>query len=247
MQSLHKGLITLLLPLLIVLTVSAADESNVPIVLVLGNSLSASYGIPENEGWVALLQQELMRKNIRAKVVNFSQSGETTKGALEKLPMALNAHRPDVVLIELGGNDGLRGYPVQHIEQNLTQMVELAQEAGASVVIAGMQLPPSHGPRYTRNFRNIYPHVAQSTQSVLVPFFLENVATDRSLMQADGIHPNSKAQRLLLENVYEFIVRAITKKQRERGSQVSSAIQFGTRLDHSRGVWSLVTGQSLLA
>lgn len=218
MQSLHKGLITLLLLSLIALTVSATDESNVPIVLVLGDSLSASYGIPENEGWVTLLQQELIRTNIRAKVVNFSRSGETTTGALEKLPMALNEHRPDIVLIELGGNDGLRGYPVKRIERNLTQMVELAQEAGASVVIAGMQLPPNYGPRYTRNFRNIYPRVAQSTQSVLVPFFLENVATDRSLMQADNIHPNSKAQRLLLENVYDFIVRAITEKRRERGS-----------------------------
>ena len=219
MQSLHKRLITLLFPSLIVLTVSAADDSNVPTVLVLGDSLSASYRIPENEGWVALLRQKLVRKNIRAKVVNFSRSGETTTGALEKFPMALNEYRPDVVLIELGGNDGLRGYPVKRIEQNLTQMVELAQEAGAAVVIAGMQLPPNYGPLYTRNFRNMYPRVAQSTQSVLTTFFLENVATDRSLMQADNIHPNSKAQRLLLENVYDFIVREITKKQRERGPQ----------------------------
>ena len=218
MQSLHKWL-TLLFLSLIVLTVSADSEDNVPTVLVLGDSLSASYRIPENEGWVALLQQELMRKDIRSKVVNFSQSGETTKGGLEKLPMALNEYRPDVVLIELGGNDGLRGYPIKRIEQNLMQMVDLAQEAGASVVIAGMQLPPNYGPLYTWNFKNIYPHVAKSTQSVLIPFFLENVATDISLMQLDGIHPNVRAQKLLLENVYDFIATEIIKKQLNRDSQ----------------------------
>jgi acyl-CoA thioesterase-1 len=134
--------------------------------------------------------------------VNASISGDTTGGALARLPRTLEIHKPDVVIIELGGNDALRGYPVERIESNLDAMTGLAKDAGASVVVVGMEIPPNYGTRYTQAFHAIYADVAKRTGAALVPFLLDGVATDDALMQADGIHPTAAAQERLLDNVW---------------------------------------------
>ena len=174
-------------------------------VLVMGNSISAAYGLQTEageRGWVELLQERL---GSRHRVVNASISGDTTVGGLARLPRTMSMHRPDIVIIELGGNDGLRGHPVAAIRANLLAMTEAVLAGGAKPLLAGMQMPPNLGPRYTRAFREIYADVADGTGAALVPFILEGVATDRDLMQPDGIHPNDRAQPLLLDNVWPVL------------------------------------------
>ena len=178
--------------------VRASGESSVT-VLVVGDSISASYGIQSEQGWVHLLRDRL---GGAAKVVNASISGDTTGGGLARLPRTLAEHEPGVVIIELGGNDGLRGYPITNIRANLLAMTQAVIAAGADPVLAGMQIPPNYGPRYTMAFRAIYEEVAEATGAALVPFLLEGVATDRELMQRDGIHPTAQAQTQLLDNVW---------------------------------------------
>lgn len=174
-------------------------------VLVMGNSISASYGLQTGKGergWVELLQERL---GPRHRVVNASISGDTTVGGLARLPKTLATHKPDIVIIELGGNDGLRGYPVASIRANLLAMTQAVLAAGARPVLAGMQMTPNLGPRYTRAFRQMYPDIASETGAALVPFILEGVALDEDLMQRDGIHPNAKAQPRLLDNVWPVL------------------------------------------
>ncbi len=174
-------------------------------VLVLGNSISAAYGLQTRAGepgWVQLLRQRL---GPRHGVVNASISGDTTAGGLARLPRTLAVHEPDIVIIELGGNDGLRGYPVAAIRANLLALTRAVLAAGARPVLAGMQMPPNLGPRYTEAFRRMYAEVAAETGAALVPFLLEGVAADEKLMQPDGIHPNARAQPLLLENVWPVL------------------------------------------
>ena len=181
----------------------AADAGKT--VMVMGNSISAAYGLQTEAGepgWVQLLRQRLGAPH---RVVNASISGDTTVGGLARLPKTLAVHKPDIVIIELGGNDGLRGYPVTSIRANLLAMTEAVLAAGAKPVVAGMQMPPNLGPRYTRAFRELYTEVATATGAALVPFLLEGVATDESLMQRDGIHPNAKAQPVLLDNVWPVL------------------------------------------
>ncbi len=173
-----------------------------PAILVVGDSLSAGYGIPLERGWVAGLQRRLDAEGYEYRVVNASVSGETTSGGLERLPRALELHRPSVVIIVLGGNDGLRGLPPAELEANLEAMIRASQSAGARVLLAGMRIPTNYGPQYTERFYAVYGALAARYRTALVPFFLEGVALDDSLFQADGIHPNVAAQPVLLDNVW---------------------------------------------
>jgi acyl-CoA thioesterase-1 len=174
--------------------------------LVLGDSLSAAYGLPAEEGWVSLMEQELKQRRLADKVINASISGETSSGGLQRLPRLLADYRPDLVLLELGANDGLRGTPLQVMEQNLRRMVELSQAAGAEVILIGIRIPPNYGPQYTQRFYSIYPDLAQEYQLPLVPFLLEGVALKPQLMQSDGLHPTAAAQPILLQTVWPHLV-----------------------------------------
>ena len=180
----------------------AAMAKGLPI-LVLGDSLSASYGIPVEKGWVALLKQHIEQHPFQNSyaIINASISGETTGGALRRFPSLLKQHNPYLVIIELGGNDGLRGFPITTLRNNLDELVTLAKSANAKVLIAGMRIPPNYGPRYTRQFFQSFQDIAQQHQVPLVPFLLDEVAIYPELMQADGIHPTADAQPKILNNV----------------------------------------------
>ena len=171
-------------------------------VVVLGDSLSAGYGIRIQEGWVTLLSQRLASEGYVYKVVNASVSGETTQGGLARLPRVLELHKPDIVVIELGGNDGLRGLPLATSRENLRRAIELAQRAQARVLLVGMLIPPNYGERYAREFRDMFTTLASSHSLALVPFLLDRVALEPGLMQPDGIHANAKGQPRMLENVW---------------------------------------------
>jgi acyl-CoA thioesterase-1 len=173
-----------------------------PSILVLGDSLSAGYGIRLEQGWVVLLGERLKQEGYGHRAVNASSSGETTGGALTRLPRALERHRPAVVVIELGANDGLRGLPVAGIQANLDKLIRLSQGSGAGVLLIGMRIPPNYGPVYTRDFHGLYGQLAARYRIPLVPFFLDGVALDDTLMQDDGFHPNAAAQPRLLEQVW---------------------------------------------
>ncbi|CAN5181524.1 arylesterase [soil metagenome] len=180
----------------------AAVTAAEPTVLIVGDSLSAGYGIAKEASWVTLLEERLEREGYGYRVVNASISGDTTEGGLQRLPRALEKHEPAVVIIELGGNDGLRGFPLALIRRNLEAMIELSCDTGARVVLAGMRLPPNYGPAYTAGFQDIYRALAEKYDVALVPFLLEGVALEPALMLADGIHPNAKAQQKLLDNIW---------------------------------------------
>jgi len=179
-------------------------------IMILGDSLSAGYGIQPQQGWVHLLQKRLEQQYPKQhKVVNASVSGETTSGALARLPKLLQTHRPDIVVIELGGNDGLRGQPPQMIQKNLAALVQQSQKAKANVVVFGMKMPPNYGQAYSKAFENNYKVVSQQYKVKLLPFFMQGVAGNKSLMQQDQIHPNTKAQTILLNNAYPYIKGAL--------------------------------------
>jgi len=174
-------------------------------ILVFGDSVSAAYGIAEQRGWVALLAGQLKREQRHYIVVNASISGETTAGGLARLPKMLAVHRPAIVILALGGNDGLRGLPVEQMKRNLAAMVELSQRAGARVLLAGMRLPPNYGPEYTRAFETAFAEVAKERRCALLPFLLEGVAERDEYFQPDRIHPNEAAQPLIAENVLKAL------------------------------------------
>ena len=174
-----------------------------PKILVLGDSLSAAYGIRVEQGWVALLQARLRAQGYGHRVVNASSSGETTGGALARLPRALQTHKPAIVIVELGGNDGLRGLPVADVRANLESIIDLSQQAGARILLVGIRIPPNYGPAYTRDFDRMYADLARRHALPHVPFLLADVALDDGLMQDDGIHPNAAAQPRLLEAVWK--------------------------------------------
>lgn len=177
--------------------------------LVVGDSLSAAFGIAQEESWVALLGERLRAKGYGYGVVNASITGDTTTGGLKRLPRALELHRPSVVIIELGGNDGLRGTPIAVMRDNLARMIELSRAAGARVVLAGMQIPTNYGGPYTRSFAAVYPELAKKYGTGLVAFFLDGVALDMKWFQADGIHPTAEAQPLLADNVWPVLVKEL--------------------------------------
>ena len=175
-------------------------------IMIVGDSLSAGYGIQPQQGWVYLLQKRLDQQYPKQhKVVNASVSGETTSGALARLPKLLQTHKPQIVVIELGGNDGLRGQPPQMIQKNLGQLVQISQQAKAQVIIFGMKIPPNYGTAYSKAFENNYKIVSQQYKVKLLPFFLEGVAGKKDLVQNDQIHPNAKAQPILLNTAYPYI------------------------------------------
>lgn len=179
-------------------------------IMILGDSLSAGYGIQPQQGWVNLLQKRLEQQYPKQhKVVNASVSGETTSGALARLPKLLQTHRPDLVVIELGGNDGLRGQPPQMIQKNLASLIQQSQKAKAKVIVFGMKMPPNYGQAYSKAFENNYKVVSQQYKVKLLPFFLAGVAGNKTLMQKDLVHPNAKAQTILLNNAYPYIKGAL--------------------------------------
>jgi acyl-CoA thioesterase-1 len=182
---------------------AAPASAATPVILVFGDSISAGYGLPRVEqGWVALLQAKLKDQGYVYEVVNASVSGETTAGGLARLPRALGLHHPGIVILELGGNDGLRALPVPQMRDNLAQMIDLSAAAGARVLLVGMQIPPNYGPQYTAEFSAVYGELAHEKKLALVPFLLADVALNPALMQADGIHPNPAGQPKLLDTVW---------------------------------------------
>jgi acyl-CoA thioesterase I len=187
--------------MLMIASVSAKAET--PVILVLGDSISAGYGLARVElGWVALLQTRLKDQEYVYQVVNASVSGETTAGGLARLPRALTLHQPKIVILELGGNDGLRALPVAQMRANLVRMVDLATAAGAKVLLLGMRMPPNYGTDFTEQFRLTFSDLARDKQLPLVPFLLNGIALLPNLMQPDGIHPNESGQPKLLDNVW---------------------------------------------
>ncbi len=176
-----------------------------PHLLVLGDSLSASFGTALDQGWVGLLKARIDTAGLPHTVVNASISGETTAGGRSRLPALLREHTPAVVIIELGANDGLRGFPPQRIAAALTDLVEQSQAAGAEVLVVGVRLPPNYGTAYAEQFQQVFADVAAATGAALVPRLLAGVAEDRRLMQADGLHPTAAAQPQMLDNVWSVL------------------------------------------
>ena len=186
---------------------------------MLGDSISAAYGMSLEQGWVALLAGRVAENHPQYTIVNASISGDTTGNGLRRIDRALRIHQPDIVIIELGGNDGLRGYPVDLMEQNLDAMIRAAQNTGSMVVLAGIQIPPNYGEQYAGDFAAVYPRLAERYDLLLIPFFLKNVALNPDMMQADGIHPNKRAQPLLMDNVWRTLGPALA----EKSSQANTA------------------------
>ena len=171
-------------------------------IVVLGDSLSAGYGIRIQQGWVNLLAERLASEGYGYRVVNASVSGETTQGGLARLPRVLETHKPAIVVVELGGNDGLRGLPLNTSHDNLARIIELSRKAHADVLLLGMYIPPNYGPRYGQEFRDMFSTLSKKYPVAFLPFLLDQVALRPNLMQADGIHPNAEGQPRLLENVW---------------------------------------------
>ncbi|MEM7430346.1 MAG: arylesterase [Pseudomonadota bacterium] len=196
--------------LLMVFFVPAAQAADAPTVLVVGDSLSAGYGIDVDQSWTNLLQQRLKEQGYEHRVVNASISGDTTEGGAARLGFALNEFSPALVVIELGGNDGLRGISPSQTQANLERMVNDSRAAGAAVVMLGIKIPPNYGKRYIEAFEGVFPSVANSLNVPWVEFFLEGVALNDALMQDDGIHPNAEAQPKLLDNAWTVINQALS-------------------------------------
>ncbi|HYQ37539.1 MAG TPA: arylesterase [Pseudomonas sp.] len=186
---------------LLLLAQSAAAET----LLVVGDSISAAFGLETRQGWVSLLGERLQHEAPQWRVVNASVSGDTSAGGLARLPALLAAHAPQLVVIELGGNDGLRGLPPAQLQQNLAAMIGQSRAAGARVVLLGMKLPPNYGPRYGQAFERVYAELGQQERVALVPFFLDRVGGVGGLVQLDGIHPTAEAQPILLENLWPVL------------------------------------------
>jgi len=189
----------------IVSLMSMSAMAKPPIIVVLGDSISAGYGIEVDEGWVALLQKKLIETNSNYSISNASISGDTTAGGLARIDPILTVNKPAIVLLQLGANDGLRGLSPVEMKNNLAEIVHRAQKAGAKVVLLGMKIPPNYGKRYVDLFYNVYPQLAKELNIPFVPFLLEDVALNKDLMQADGLHPNAKAQPILAGKVEPYL------------------------------------------
>lgn len=188
---------------------TARAQGQAPLILVVGDSLSAEYGLARGKGWVALLEQRLAREKIAARVINASVSGDTTSGGRSRLPALLAQHQPTHVVLELGGNDALRGLPLQMTRDNLSAMARAARSAGARVLVAGMQMPPNYGRQYADDFAAMFADVARSEGAALVPFLLKgvaDVADSEQMFQSDRIHPKESAQPLMLDNVWPALL-----------------------------------------
>jgi len=213
MKNTLYGLLLLFSSQLIAQTQSTDHQrstSNQQTILVFGDSLSAAYNIRQEQGWVSLLQDLLIQKNRAVKVVNASISGETTSGGLERLEKQLRLHTPNIIVLELGGNDGLRGFNLATTRDNLNQMVEMSINHSSKVLLAGIQIPPNYGRTYTQRFSAIYTDLAKQPQVKLIPFILDQVATKKEFMQPDGIHPNADGQPLILKTVWQHLSPLLT-------------------------------------
>lgn len=192
----------------------APAQTDKPVILVWGDSLSAAYGIPVEQGWVSLLQERVKESH---EVVNGSISGETTVGGLTRLPDALELHQPAYVLLELGANDGLRGLPTERMYENLNKMIELSLEAKAKPILLGIKIPPNYGMVYTEKFDKVFSDLAEKHDVPLLPFLLEGVALDYALMQADGLHPTAEAQPQILDHVWQVVGPVLTATEAAGG------------------------------
>jgi acyl-CoA thioesterase I len=188
-----------------------AAAAAAPVILVFGDSLAAGYGLPQQAGWVTLLQQRLDKEQRHYSVVNASISGETTAGGHARIAAALTEHRPTIVILELGANDGLRGLPLQTSRANLAAILQACRDRQARVLLVGMKMPPNYGPAYTRQFEDIYRELARQPQTRLVPFLLEGIADKREMFQADGLHPTAAAQPVILENLWKELKPMLLK------------------------------------
>jgi len=195
-----------------------------PVILVVGDSLSSAYGIDTEQGWVRLLDKRLQSRSYRFRVVNLSISGETTRAAVAVLDPALPKYRPAVVIVGLGGNDGLRGINLGEMQNNLAHLVSTSREQGAQVLLLGMRLPPNYGSYYAGKFHEVYKQIAAEQHVPLVPFFLVGVSEDRRLMQEDNIHPNAEAQPILLDTLWPYLEPLLTPV----GSGVAGAAPAGS-------------------
>ena len=207
----HNGKRTWLAALLLWLLLAAwaGPAMAAPKLLVMGDSLSAAYGIERESGWVQLLDERLADE---IEVINASISGETTTGGATRLPELLRLYRPDIVLLELGGNDGLRGLPPPQMRANLADMIETSQQAGAEVLLLGIRIPPKYGQAYVDAFSRVYRTLAERYDVPLVPFILKGIALDDSLMQDDGIHPTAEAQPLVLDNIWPALEKLLPEQ-----------------------------------
>lgn len=201
--------------------VVAAQAAVTPTVLVFGDSLSAGYGIDVDQSWPALLQARLDAQGYEHRVINASISGETTEGGVTRIATALENFAPDLVILELGGNDGLRGFPPGRMKANLKTIIETSKAGGAAVVLLGIRIPSNYGPRYTAQFENVYRELAAELGVPWIEFFMDGVALNEELMQDDGIHPNAEAQSILLDNAWPIIREALG----ERSAQGTSSNQ----------------------
>ncbi len=190
---------------------ASPTQAGKPVILIVGDSLSAGYGIAVNESWVALLERKLAQEGYGYRVVNASISGDTTGGALNRLPRALDLHQPAIVILELGGNDGLRGLPLKQVRANFEAMLEMIKARDAKPILLGMRMPTNYGPEYADGFHALYGELAERYQAPHLDFFLEKVALDPKLMQDDGIHPTAEAQPILLDNVWP-VLQPLLKK-----------------------------------
>ncbi len=181
------------------------NNTRQPVFLILGDSLSASYGVPREKSWVSLLQQRFNSKKLNLRIVNASISGDTTGNGLVRLPAVLHKHQPAWLLIELGANDGLRGLPLSLIRSNLKKLIQLGQQSQAQVLLMAIRIPPNYGKKYTQRFNTLYSELAQETGVTLLPFMLNNIALHPELMQADRLHPTEQAQKIIMENVWEEV------------------------------------------
>jgi acyl-CoA thioesterase I len=207
---------TLLVASLTAAGLSHAQNDARPRLLVVGDSLSAEYGLKRGSGWVQLLQDRIDQNKLAFRVVNASISGDTTSGGRSRLPALLKQHTPQVVVIELGGNDALRGLPLDMTRANLSAMTQAAQAAGARVLLLGMEMPPNYGARYAQEFREVYPSVAREHKAALLPFFLKGVADGTDPLrwfQSDRIHPNEQAQPLMLDHVWPALRPLLTGRK----------------------------------
>ena len=195
-------------------TAVASDHT----ILVFGDSLSAAHGLRPEQGWVALLNARLKTEGYEYQVINASVSGETTTGGVARLPRELRLTRPGILILELGANDALQGLPLQLAHRRLGEMIRSAEAAGARVLLLGLLIPPNYGPRYTRQFADMYPELSRQFHTALVPFLLKGVALDPHLMQGDGLHPNARGEPLVLDNVWPYL-EPMLKKTRRGGSR----------------------------
>jgi len=196
---------------LIFTNVAMADTASKPVILVFGDSLSAAYGIPKEQGWVNLMAQRVKDNQLPHEVANASVSGETTAGGLSRLPAALKQFKPSIVVIELGANDGLRGLPLDAMKNNLEKIIQASKQANAQVVLLGMLIPPNYGPKYTNGFKAAFLDLSEKYKTPFIPFFLDGVSGHSDLVLEDGLHPNVNAQQKILENVWPTVKPLLTK------------------------------------